>query len=143
MGSPVAGSGIGSTWTSFPSGSRNWPPMKFGTVSTLIAGSWSRDLEPAARDERAAAFLAAPLPFLDQDVPALHDHLRQTPYFQTLIARVVHVHVMGLGRDGPPGFRVEHHDVGVEPGGDGTLPWIQAEHPGRSGGDQIDPPAGT
>src|SRR5205809_871693 len=51
MVSPVAGSGIGSTWTPFDESSRNSPPMKFGTVATLMVAPRSRHLEAAAREE--------------------------------------------------------------------------------------------
>src|SRR6266536_3745995 len=154
MVSPVAGSGIGSTCTSPVRDSRNAPPMK---LCTCVAVTWrssffgvgtstgwrvrrSRFLEPASADELAGPLLAMPFTVLDQDISSLDDDLGEPPHLESFVARVVDVHVVVARRDDPLVVRVEHHDVGVEPGRDGSLPGIEAEHLCGSGGDQLHEP---
>ena len=96
------------------------------------------DGDPAPRQERPLPLLPVELSVLHQDVPSLHHELRQTLHPSPLVARIVDVHVVGLGRDRPFVLRVEDHDVRVEPGGDRALPRIQAEHPGGRGRDDLD-----
>src|SRR6266536_5320435 len=150
MVSPVAGSGIGSTCTSRVRVSRNAPPMK---LYTCVAVTWrssffgvgtagwrvrrSRFLEPASADELAGPLLAMPFTVLDQDISSLDDDLGEPPHLQSFVARVVDVHVVVVRGDDPLVVRVEQHDVGVEPGRDGSLPGIEAEHLCGSGGDQL------
>ena len=53
-----------------------------------------------------------------EDVPALHDDLRQTVDPEPLVAGVVDRAVLVGGRQRPLVRRVEHHEVGVGPRGD-------------------------
>src|SRR6266545_2473741 len=134
MVSPVAGSGMGSVSSPVPS--RRSPPIRLGTV-VLMSASVS---ERRARDELSRALPPVPFAVLHQDLAALHDHLGQALHLPPLVARVVHVHVVGLGGDGPLVVRVEHHDVGVEPRGDRPLARVQPHHPGRRRRHQLHEP---
>src|SRR5688500_10061812 len=90
-------------------------------------------------EEAAVAGGAQPFVAVHDDLPARQDDLRLAGHLAALVARVVDVHVVSLGRDGVPGSRVVDDEVRIGPDPDGALLSLEPEHARRRGADDLDP----
>src|SRR3984957_7086266 len=114
-----------------------------GSVCKTTPKSMSDEvLREPALEEPAVTRMAKVASVIDDDLAARQHRVDVTVDLEALPGGVVHVHVVRLTRTEPDrrvAGRIVDDDVRVGAGGDDALAAVEAEHPGRGGGADLDP----
>src|ERR1017187_1620861 len=115
-------------------------PNSISASTSLVASRESSQASvEATLQEPAGAGLADVLVVLDDDRAPREHRRRPTLNLHALVGGVVHVHVVGGGRDRVGAVGIVDHDVGVRSRRDDALAGEQPEHLGRRGRGDVHP----